>query len=339
MSGRDPQRAGRRFSRALAFTGVLVLSSLGSARADDRPAGQAPRFERDVLPILAENCLKCHGPETRKAGLDLRSPALMARGGSNGPVLVQGSAEESVLFEQVSSHAMPPGKAVKLSDAQVETIRAWIDGGAVAERGRSPRPPVTDVERRSWAFLPLARVPRPTVRNEAGRVRTPVDAFVLEKLEARGLGFSPEADRVTLARRACFDLLGLPPTPEQVDAFLADERPGRLRAAGRPAPGLAALRRALGTALARRRGLLGDHRRRQRRHDLRGPRGVLALPRLRRPLVQRRQAVRPLRQRAVGRRRAGRLAQRPPLHAGDPRCADGDRVLEDRGRLHHRAPS
>ena len=106
-------------------------------------AGQTPSFERDVLPILTANCLSCHGGTSiyTQAGLDLRTAASVLRGSHNGPVVVKGSPEESVLYQKVSTRAMPPAAfKLTLTDAQIQTIRKWIEAGALSERSRKKRP-------------------------------------------------------------------------------------------------------------------------------------------------------------------------------------------------------
>jgi hypothetical protein len=185
--------------------------------------GKSPTFERDVLPLFVTYCLKCHGAKESKAGLDLRTLVGIAEGSDSGPVLVPGSPERSLLFKQVTMGKMPPGKT-KLAPAQVRMLRSWILAGARADQPLRPITREKDTGRKHWAFQPPARPKVPLVRNPA-RVRTPVDAFLLARLEARGLTFSPDADRITLLRRASLDLAGLPPTPAEVDAFLADNRP------------------------------------------------------------------------------------------------------------------
>ena len=198
------------------------------ATAADQPE-KAPLFERDVLPIFTAHCFKCHGMEARKAGLDLRTPPLVFRGADKGPVVVKGSADQSLLYQRVSTGAMPLGDEKKLSQEQAGIIRRWIDGGAQFARTygsitQAEARPVTDSDRQFWSFRKPVRPEAPRVRNK-GMVRTPVDALLLAKLEEKGLAFSPEASRVTLVRRAYFDLIGLPPSPEEVDAFLADKSP------------------------------------------------------------------------------------------------------------------
>src|SRR5207249_3919767 len=119
---------------------------------------------------------------------------------------------------------MPPGKAVKLSDAQITTLRDWINAGALTEQAEKPIELVTVKDRDFWAFRPPLRPAIPTVQHME-RVRTPIDAFILAKLEAMGLTLSPDADRLTLLRRVTFDLIGMPPSPDEIDAYLADTRP------------------------------------------------------------------------------------------------------------------
>ncbi|MEX2112998.1 MAG: PSD1 and planctomycete cytochrome C domain-containing protein, partial [Pirellulales bacterium] len=172
------------------------------------------------------HCFKCHGLEARKAGLDLRSVGMMVRGGDNGAAIVRGSAAESMLFERIADRSMPPEKELPLSDDKIELFRRWLDGGAATLDAEAPpapseAPAVTDADRQFWSFQKPQRAVIPHVR-QAAMSRTPIDAFVLARLEEKSLGLSPEADRRTLIRRAAYDLLGLPPTIEQVEEFLDD---------------------------------------------------------------------------------------------------------------------
>jgi hypothetical protein len=211
----------------LCWIGLLApLLTLPAVRAAEQAA--VPVFEKDVLPVFRARCLNCHGPEKQKAGLDLRSKAALLRGGETGPAITPGSSGKSLLWEMLSADKMPPGKT-KLTAAEKELVRAWLDGGA-RDRGAAARSAetkdlqVTDADRQFWAFRPPARPPVPAVK-ESARVRNPIDAFVLAALEKHGLTLSPEADRLTLLRRVYFDLVGLPPTPREAEAFLADPAP------------------------------------------------------------------------------------------------------------------
>jgi Protein of unknown function (DUF1553)/Protein of unknown function (DUF1549)/Planctomycete cytochrome C len=220
---------GVRTSRRLVVGAValLLLHAPSIARCEQPPPLV---FESDILPILTAHCFKCHGLEARKAGLDLRTVGMMLSGGDNGAVIVKGSAKQSMLFERISDRSMPPEKELPLSDAKIDLIRRWLDAGAATA---SPDVPLSDVEapavtpedRQFWAFRMPRKSAVPSVRHPDA-VRTPIDAFVLARLEAKSLGFSPEADRRTLIRRASFDLVGLPPRPEQVAEFLADTTEG-----------------------------------------------------------------------------------------------------------------
>jgi hypothetical protein len=152
----------------------------------------------------------------------------MRRGGKSGPALDISDPESSLLLERIARREMPPGKARKLSDQEISVVRAWIRGGARALHPDGiPRPVATirDVDRLFWSFKPLEKPAVPKLDGSA-RVRTPIDAFLLARLEPKGLSFSPDADAPTLVRRAYLDLLGLPPSPADVDAFLRDDRPG-----------------------------------------------------------------------------------------------------------------
>jgi len=213
-----PVRASRRFA-VLALS--LAMSAATSARA------QAPDFEREIRPLLKAHCWKCHGDSARKGGLDLRTKASVLRGGDSGPAVVPGSVDESLLLTVVSHNEMPPKPDAKLAAAQVARLKEWVAAGAPGADGTvsaTPTPVNAAFERGRghWAFQKLQRPEVPPVRE---RGRTPVDAFLLVRLDAKGLGFAPDADRVTLIRRAYLDLLGLPPRPEEVDAFVQDPRP------------------------------------------------------------------------------------------------------------------
>jgi len=196
---------------------------------------QFARFEKEIRPILTQRCVSCHGGDEPEAELDLRSLGSLVRGSKSGPVIVEGFSDKSVLIRKVASRAMPPADSGEpLTAVEIRTITRWIDKGRfvdfidveprrtpVAETSESST--VSDEDRQFWAFQkPVAATP-PDVK-ATHRVRTPVDRFVLAKLEANGLTFSADASKLTLLRRSYFDLIGLPPTPEQTREFLADER-------------------------------------------------------------------------------------------------------------------
>ncbi|MEO8661914.1 MAG: DUF1553 domain-containing protein [Bryobacteraceae bacterium] len=174
-------------------------------------------FDREVRPILSDHCFQCHGPDQAKrmAGLrlDTRDGAFAVRG--TAPVIVAGKSGESRLYQRVS-HAKttmrmpPPTSGMNLTEAQIDTIKRWIDEGATW--------------RTHWAYTAPVRPAEPVVKTKAW-VRNPIDSFVLARLEREGLKPSPEAPKTTLIRRAAFDLTGLPPTREEVDAFLKDKSP------------------------------------------------------------------------------------------------------------------
>jgi mono/diheme cytochrome c family protein len=203
------------------FLGVLLLSP--------RLASAAPpaTFEGQVRPLLKAYCFECHGEGPKlRGGLDLRLTRFIAKGGDNGAAVVAGKPDDSLMWQKVNDNQMPPGK-VKLTDAQRDILRRWIADGAKTER---PEPEklgdgffLSSDDRAWWAFQPVRHPEQPRVEGEL--VRTAVDAFLLQKLRAKGLTFSPEADRRTLIRRATFDLHGLPPTPEEVESFVNDPAP------------------------------------------------------------------------------------------------------------------
>jgi hypothetical protein len=183
--------------------------------------------------ILQKNCFMCHGA-AKTSGLDLRTADTALAGGEHGPAIVPSEPENSRLFRMVS-HAlqptMPPGK--KLAPDDLDTLRAWIGAGASFEGAENtgitkaadslaiPERPITAEERNYWAFMKPTRVDPPQVPLPAWRAN-PIDAFLLSAMRAKGLKPAPRADRRTLIRRAYLDLLGLPPSPEEVEAFVQD---------------------------------------------------------------------------------------------------------------------
>jgi hypothetical protein len=189
-------------------------------------AGPAVDFDRQVAPLLVQHCLDCHGGPKPKGRLDLSRHRDAMAGGKSGAVVLPGKAGESRLIAYVEADRMPPKRPLAAADKEV--LRAWVAGGAVW--GTDPIDPFRFTTARRagydwWALQPVRRPPAPAVRDAAWG-RTPIDAFVLSRLEARGLHPAPEADRRTLIRRLSFDLLGLPPSPEEVDAFVRDASPG-----------------------------------------------------------------------------------------------------------------
>jgi hypothetical protein len=206
------------------LAGWIVLAACTSAFGQDAPA---PTFESDVRPILAQHCLKCHGLEARRGGLDLRTASLARRGGDSGPAYVAHALEQSPLYQKVVERAMPPEGELPLTDEKIATLRRWIESGAAAEQtddAAALADEATAADREHWAFHPLTRPAVPRVSNAAA-ARTPIDAFLLARLEEHGLSLAAETDRRTLIRRLSLDLVGLPPTPDEVQAFVDDVRP------------------------------------------------------------------------------------------------------------------
>lgn len=188
--------------------------------------------DKDVLPVFQMRCGRCHGKRSQEGGLDLRTVASRLKGGNSGPALVPSKPEESLLLQRVVAGEMPPPELlfennVKApSESEVALLRKWIADGALPDPDDAPTPdpPLSEGDRSHWAFRPPARPDVPEVRN-ADQVGNPVDAFLLRKLEAKGLGFAPEAGKLALLRRASLDLTGMPPTPEEMEEYLADSRP------------------------------------------------------------------------------------------------------------------
>ncbi len=226
----------RRWNDFLALIGATVLTLCGAAdriqAAVDK--GKAPAkskeatFENAILPIFEARCLKCHSGDNPKAKLDLSGLGSILKGGKRGAAIRIGAAESSLLWERIAGNEMPK-EGPPLTADEKGIIRTWINSGAkgvreIASGDKLPSGFETDDaggKRDFWSFQPPRRPPLPKFTERADNG---IDAFVLARLEQEGLTLSPEADRATLIRRLSYDLLGLPPEPEEVAAFVADSK-------------------------------------------------------------------------------------------------------------------
>jgi hypothetical protein len=208
---------------------AAVFHLFGAVVLAGEPAA-VPTFERDVRPILKAKCIRCHGEGDQLEGnLDLRLRRLIDHGGDSGPAIAPGNLDDSVLFQRIVTGEMPPAEVeVRLTTDEIETIRSWIAADAKMLREEpadaDPNNYLTEEERNFWSFQPVVRPSLPAVGN-VNEVRTAIDRFVLARLEQQQLSFSPPADKSTLIRRLYFDLLGLPPAPDEVQLFLEDKSP------------------------------------------------------------------------------------------------------------------
>lgn len=207
------------------ITAMLLLPATISPNA----RGNDLHFENTVRPILKAHCWHCHGEEAELKGkLDARLVRLLIKGGDTGPSIVPGNHAGSLLYERIASGEMPPGEK-KVSAEELQIIARWIDAGATTARPEPEQAPeaggiFSDEDRSHWAFQPIVKPAIPAVAQQE-LVKSPIDAFLLKSLESHQLSFSPEADRETLLRRVWFDLVGLPPSPETMERFLADQSP------------------------------------------------------------------------------------------------------------------
>jgi hypothetical protein len=194
---------------------VTLLQGGTPSDADERS------FRGSVAPILESRCVRCHGGIATKGGLSLATAEALRKGGDSGPAIEAGKPDESLLLEKIGGETpeMPKGSA-PLSAREIEAIRTWIADGASWPSGLVLHEP----SRPWWAIQPVVRPGLPAVRH-ASWCRTPIDQFILARLELEHLVPQPAADRRTLIRRVTYDLLGLPPEPEDVDAFVADHSP------------------------------------------------------------------------------------------------------------------
>ena len=208
------------------FLGALISSN---ALAADLTRAQSDFFENKIRPVLADNCYKCHSTfaEKIKGGLQLDSREALLKGGDTGKAIVPGDPENSLLIKAVRytdpDLQMPKNK--KLDDDQIADLVAWVKMGAPDPRvATADQKKYSDNKTNHWAWQPVKRVIMPEVSNPDW-CQTPVDNFVLAKLDENNLKPSAPADKRTLIRRATFDLIGLPPTPEEVQDFVSDDSP------------------------------------------------------------------------------------------------------------------
>jgi hypothetical protein len=179
-------------------------------------AAEPPDFSRDILPILSDNCFSCHGPDAKSREADLRLDQQESALRTEKPIIVPGKTGDSELMKRILSTdpeaVMPPPKSGrKLTPSQKDLLKAWIDSGA--KWGKH------------WAFEPIRRPIVPSLKSQSAPVKNPIDSFIRARLEREGLTPSPEAPKHTLLRRVTLDLTGLPPSLEELDAFLADQSP------------------------------------------------------------------------------------------------------------------
>ena len=215
-------------SKVLSVVAFLCGAALVHAAVDLTkvpPAATRPvDFAKDIQPIFAAHCYPCHGEKKQEAAFRLDDKTIALKGGELGVAIVPGKSAESLLIHAVANAsdaiARMPKKGEPLTTEQIGLLRAWIDQGAVWPDNVAA---AKKDNRDHWAFKAPVRPRPPAIQNEKLKIKNPIDAFVLARLQKEGLGFSPEADKITILRRLSLDLIGLPPTIEEVDAFLADK--------------------------------------------------------------------------------------------------------------------
>ncbi|MCA9019527.1 MAG: DUF1549 domain-containing protein, partial [Planctomycetaceae bacterium] len=216
----------------LLMSANLVVAADKTKPADSKVDQQQMHFfEKEVRPLLIKHCLECHGDAKQKGELRLDSLKAMLTGGESGPSIVPGKSHESLLVEAINyeSYEMPPDK--KLSDKEIAALTRWVDSGAfwpenadyVIKKGKLETF-FTEEDRNFWVFQPVQQTDVPEVKAQDWS-KNPVDAFIFNRLKKEGLKPAGEASRTTLIRRAYYDLIGLPPTVEQINAFVNDPSP------------------------------------------------------------------------------------------------------------------
>jgi hypothetical protein len=210
--------------RILHAVGRIGLVALWLLLPRDFAAADDPA----VSVLIARNCLECHNPSDKKGGLDLTRREKALAGGDSGKILLPGEPDKSPLVARIDAAEMPPEGRTKLTEGERKLLREWVAAGA--KWATDPIDPfLYTTDRRAgynwWSLQPLTQPAVPSIQNPKSKIQNEIDAFVCHSLDAKGLAPSPQADRRTLIRRLYFDLVGLPPSPEEVEAFVADEDP------------------------------------------------------------------------------------------------------------------
>ena len=230
-----------RVTRALgprSLIAQVAVMACGLLAGDDVRAADAPVKTAASPPIgravIAARCIECHGPETQESNLRLDSRAGLLKGGDFGPAIVVGKSTQSELIRRITTtnakQRMPP-EGPRLSADEIKAVAAWVDAGAEWPDAPGPAEAARDPRLDHWAWRAIVKPPVPGAVAAFGSLpgvepeRNPIDFFIRRSLAAKGLAPAPAADRRTLIRRLCFDLTGLPPTPEEVEAFVADRDP------------------------------------------------------------------------------------------------------------------
>lgn len=238
MSGSMPMGGTQLEESKLDLIRLWIKSgALGLASSVPYSKSSTPVREREIMStILGAKCLPCHGRRRQEARLDLRTREGLLKGGKSGPALVPGKPEESLLIQRIVSQEMPPPKLQEqfsvrgLTSSELDKLQSWIATGALPDREKpleitaDKDPLISSQERLFWSFQQLRKPALPRIRQKE-QINNPVDIFLLARLEKQGLTFSPEANRLTLMRRSYFDLIGLPPSPEEIESFLTDVNP------------------------------------------------------------------------------------------------------------------
>src|SRR5687767_14946913 len=220
--------------RLLGITTGVALGVLHCITLDATAANPLEQFEKVVRPLLEQRCFECHGADKQKGGLRLdQKSAMLGSGDSEEPAVIPGKSAESLVIKRILTNdpdeSMPP-KGKRLSAEEIAVIKQWIDSGAHWPGSQETEPTIavakdkliTEADRAFWSFQP----PRKTERAYSDRwIREPLDGMVLARMREKGLEPSPETSRATFIRRVTFDITGLPPTPEEVDSFAADQNP------------------------------------------------------------------------------------------------------------------
>ena len=219
------------FKQSLVILAVFLCASVYTHRAFTASQDEQQKLAQQAVAIFQQHCIECHGAD-KKSGLDLRTRDAVLKGGIRGAAIIPGNSKESVLYQYISgakSPRMPIGG--ELEEDDIEAIETWIDKGAPWPAAMTIKPlpasfkekEITEEQRKYWAFVKPARPEVPEIRNPQSAIRNPIDAFIVAELQKKNLAPSPPADKAALLRRVTFDLTGLPPTPEELKAFLADK--------------------------------------------------------------------------------------------------------------------